>query len=192
MKIVNFLSNNEPNPDGYLYSQLLQLTDQQMEYSHDVIQWLFPTKTVSTHNLEAPILTDEDIEEIKGNDTALNMISSGYKRMLSFYGLDVEVQNKNTSCASHQTKMKIVPTDDFFVNSLRWLKYNNHNHLRLTRIMECLRLIGRWQDAMYLGYFLLNLAEMFPNQISKETKNYWSQEFQRSANESWEYRHELV
>jgi hypothetical protein len=58
--------------------------------------------------------------------------------------------------------------------------------------MECLRLIGRWQDAMYLGYFLLNLAEMFPNQISKETKNYWSQEFQRSANESWEYRHELV
>lgn len=40
-------------------------TDEEWEMHHEFIQWLFPLKTPSAFNPDAPLLTDEDIEEFK-------------------------------------------------------------------------------------------------------------------------------
>lgn len=41
-----------------------------LEEEHDFIQWIFPLDEPSSHNLNAPILTKEDIQEFR-NDRLL-------------------------------------------------------------------------------------------------------------------------
>jgi len=60
--IKSFYLGEEPYTNGVLLHQVLDANDAWWEKQHDFIQWIFPTKTRSEFNPNAPILTKLDAE----------------------------------------------------------------------------------------------------------------------------------
>jgi hypothetical protein len=80
--------------------------------------------------------------------------------MLTFYGL------QQSDCA-------VVPSLTFPERSRNWLRPMNHNHLRLTRILRSLHLLGMTEESRALQAFLLQLAGDRPEAISPRTRHFW-------------------
>ena len=81
-------------------------------------------------------------------------------RMLRFYGLEF--------CSE-----KIELAENFAVRSSNWLTPGNHNHLRLTRILRSLRLLGLEPEAQALFRVLSQLYESHPGRITFKTYEFW-------------------
>jgi Opioid growth factor receptor (OGFr) conserved region len=87
--------------------------------------------------------------------------------MLRFYGLEVVESDATT-----------IERATFFAEcSERWLKAGNHNHLRITRILKSLRILGLENEALA---FFECLAEIYGDEtgkhlscISSETFHFW-------------------
>ena len=52
--IVKFFRNESPDDSGRMLDEILAWPDGQSEYTHNFIQWLFPTREPSPVNPEAP------------------------------------------------------------------------------------------------------------------------------------------
>jgi hypothetical protein len=59
------------------------------------------------------------------------------------------------------------------VKSRGWLHAGNHNHLRLTRILTSLRLLGLDDQSRALFLCLEQIAGGHPHAISATTLDYW-------------------
>jgi hypothetical protein len=88
--------------------------------------------------------------------------------MLRFYGLE--------SVKAQDGSIRIQMAIEFPERSRHWLTPNNHNHLRLTRIVENTRLLGLEDYSRGLFTILEKIALDHPNQVSA-----WTVEFWRSA-----------
>jgi hypothetical protein len=124
---------------------LWSLDDDQMEHSHDVIQWMFPSDVPSTHHSHAPVLTDEQVYTMWRDPIIRDSIKSSASRYVQFL-------------------MATLPN---------WLHVMDHNYLRITRVLRCLWIMRmgdeflRWRDMcdkMYQG---------FPERIPEKTYHYW-------------------
>ena len=102
-----------------------------LECNHSYIQWLFPLNERSYHNKKAPILTENDISEIRHNEKIKENLIHSLDVMLNFYGL--ERKNDTT---------QIIKQKRFNFIKKRWLIKNNHNFMRITRIIKCLKICG--------------------------------------------------
>jgi hypothetical protein len=80
--------------------------------------------------------------------------------MLRFYGLEFHLE-------------KIELAKNFAVRSSNWLTPGNHNHLRLTRILRSLRLLGLESEAQALFRALSQLYESHPGRITFRTYEFW-------------------
>jgi len=80
--------------------------------------------------------------------------------MLAFYGLGRD---------GH----RIVRTPSFDARKANWLRPGNHNHLRLSRILRSLSLLGRSEDAAALLECLLSIAHDHPDRVTATTVGYW-------------------
>ena len=82
--IIEFLKGIGPDDKGRKLDDILSMSDAQLEYSHDIIQWLFPLNEQSMHNQAAPVLTEADLVELKTNEVR-NGILKAYDRFTKFY-----------------------------------------------------------------------------------------------------------
>jgi hypothetical protein len=87
--------------------------------------------------------------------------------MMNFYGLEVRTSEQLT----------ITRAPNFAIKAEKWLSPSNHNHLRITRILKCLTVLGLEAEAKA---FLGCLAEIYEGErnkplpaISDETMAYW-------------------
>ena len=84
-----------------------------------------------------------------------------FQRILEFYGLRLnEVENKIEKNDSFQERSKV------------WLVVKNHNHLRLTRIIKSMRLLGLETYAEMLLDFLIELVSEV-DCFTKTTRSIW-------------------
>ncbi|KAI1433809.1 hypothetical protein GGR50DRAFT_695760 [Xylaria sp. CBS 124048] len=136
-------------------AEILEWTDDSLERQHNYIQFLFPLPEESRFYI-APIV-DEDTMLIFHNSPALqqNMVHV-LKRMLTFYGFEAkdsenkEVPKDNKKVAGEneevvegaEIRLTITPRADCQRGFSRWVKPVNHNHLRITRIIRSLRVLG--------------------------------------------------
>ena len=86
--------------------------------------------------------------------------------MMKFYGLEVDFAGE----------IKVTPPN-FTAKSTIWLSPGNHNHLRITRILRCLSLLGLEAEARA---FFDCLSEIYEDELNKpipaisdETMRYW-------------------
>jgi hypothetical protein len=136
-----------------------------LEGVHDYIQWLFPLPEPSAFNPQAPILTEAAIEAFRADAHLRQRLLRSLTTMLGFYGL--------TLASGPGGAPRIAPAPDFGVRSRDWLHAGNHNHLRLTRILTSLRLLGLddYADALY--GCLEEVASDHPHAVSATTLAYW-------------------
>ena len=112
ISILNFLEGSEPNINKLYIQDIWDLSDEEIENTHDFIQWLFPTDTPSRYNLAAPVLNEQDIINVKKSQKAQTNLKFSANWFLNF--LD---------------------------RYSYWIDRQDHNQLRIKRIKKCLGLL---------------------------------------------------
>ena len=154
---LDFLSGLETDTKGRYVSDY-KVFDVEWEYNHDVIQWAFPTRTVSEYNPTAPILPEVFHFTAEHQQTIITLMAS----YLASLGIDTFYAGK------------VLSFDYSSDTHFRWLHQYNHNYKRLTRLIECLGLFQLKTEQTALAEFLIyNLAIKFSKDISTDTVVYW-------------------
>ncbi len=117
-------------------------SDSSLEHIHDYIQWVFPLDIPSEYNPNAPILTVEDVCILRSHPEFHGRVRGIYGRMILF-----------------------LSTQDCWYS-------NNHNMLRITRMIKSLRLMGFEHLSEDLRDFLAEMAEV--HSIDKSVLIYWT------------------
>ena len=60
-QLIEFYRETGSDARGRNLERIWAYSDNEMEYHHDFIQWLFPLREPSQFNPDAPVLSDEDI-----------------------------------------------------------------------------------------------------------------------------------
>ena len=146
MKIRNFLENETPDHVGRKLSDIWQFTDDEMEFCHDYIQWVFPLDQESGSMPNAPILTMDDVEEIRNSPIAISNLKQSADWFFQFL------------CRNDQ-----------------WLCMANHNHLRITRLIKSLRMLCGDGPANLMREKIIQIAMKSGIAINVLTLEFWTQ-----------------
>jgi hypothetical protein len=150
--------------DGRSFDEILGWDDARLEMVHDYIQWIFPLLERSGANPWAPVLDPAAIAAIRGSAEMQGRLRAGFLRMLAFYGFGLEGD-------------AVVQGTQFVSASRNWLHAGNHNHLRLTRMLRSLRVLGLEREAAALWEALRVLYERESaagrRTITAETFAFW-------------------
>lgn len=119
--------------DGRTLNEILSWDDQELEFCHDYIQWLFPNDVPSGVNPDAPLVTQRHREEFAKRSELRNNLLRAFKRMLAFYGFEL---------IESGGKPRVQRSSNWEARRRQWVRPHDHNHLRITRILICLRLLG--------------------------------------------------
>lgn len=163
---VSFYSGGRDS-EGRTLEEILTWNDERLEAVHDYVQWLFPTRRPSGVNLFAPLVSDETVRAFEQNPSLRAGLRRALERMLTFYGL-------------RWTGARIeIDTPRFSARAHVWLHPGNHNHLRLTRIMDSLATLGLREEAAALQRCLTEdvAAGERRGQVSSRTISFWRQAF---------------
>lgn len=161
--LVAFYRDGAPDDDNRTLAQILGWDDHRLEAIHDYIQWLFPLPERSGANPSAPTLDDATIQAFRSTPVMRDRLRQAYLRMLRFYGLSW----------TDGTGPHISRSANFAARSHEWLSPMNHNHLRLTRILRSLRLLGLEAESAALFRALDDIHQEFPGRITERTFDYW-------------------
>ena len=165
--ILGFYAGESPDDCGRYLAEIPQWPDERLEAVHDYIQWLFPLREPSNFNPEAPVLDAKTIRQFRSRVELKENLRTSFLRMLKFYGLEMTAD----------PTPKIARAGNFEQRSRNWLSPMNHNHLRITRIIKSLRLLGLEAEASAFFDCLNNIyaeesAKPRPR-ITLETYQYW-------------------
>jgi hypothetical protein len=165
-RILDFYSGASPDHGGRYLQEILEWSDNGLERTHDYIQWLFPLPERSGFNVSAPVLDAGTIHEFRSRLELQRNMRASFVRMLTFYGLEMV-----------GLPGPIRPSSYFAQRSANWLTESNHNHLRITRILRSLRILGLKAEALA---FFDCLAAIYNAEagnrsprISDETFRFW-------------------
>jgi len=166
-ELVGFYSDTGPDSRGRFLREIQNWSDGELEITHDYIQWLFPLAERSGFNLNAPILNAYTINRFRSDADLRRRLQTSLIRMLAFYGLEMLAT----------MPLRVACAESFPERAENWLMPSNHNHLRITRILKSLCLLGLEDQASALFRFLEVLYKMesaSPSpRISLETFGYW-------------------
>ncbi|MGN6368745.1 MAG: opioid growth factor receptor-related protein [Phycisphaerae bacterium] len=160
MSLISFYLNESPDSAGRRLADIWAFSLDELEYHHDFIQWLFPLDTPSPVNPDAPTLDANTIRLFRANPQLRANLLHSLDKMLYFYGLT-------------RTDPTITRVPNFPDRSPNWLRPNNHNHLRLTRILRSTHLLGLEKESAALLQCLLEIAADLPTAITPTTLRFW-------------------
>ena len=143
MNFKNFLLGIEPDFKGRTIQEIWDYSDIQIEGNHDFIQLIFPLNKKSQNVFHGYYLDNEDlINELK---------------------------------ESHQIRENIIKSSSWFLSFLKrndhWKSKYDHNQLRITRVIECLRLLVGNDEADNFYQSVVGLS--LDSNINKTTLEFW-------------------
>jgi len=156
--ILRYYEGVAPDDRGRYLAEIQRWPDARLEAVHDFIQWMFPLAEPSGANPGAPVLDEDTAREFRSRSELQDNLRTSFLRMLRFYGLELD-------------SGRVKPATGF--QSKTWLTRGNHNHLRITRILKSMRMLGLEPEA---GAFFDCLAEIYASHraaISLDTFQYW-------------------
>jgi hypothetical protein len=163
--IVDFYRGTGTDHRGRSLEGVWSFSFAELEAVHDFIQWLFPTAKPSAFNPWAPVLDERSIAELGAIPDLTARLHRSLDLMLAFYGLERSTAGNEPAIHDASTIEERGP---------RWWGAGNHNHLRLTRIIDSLRLLGLGGDAAALERCLQALRREHTTGISEATARYWA------------------
>lgn len=140
-KIFDFYTGKGTDAKGRSLLDILAFTDDQFEYVHDFIQWLFPLPEPSRAQPQSPILTEKELELMKSDPLIKNRV-----------------------------EVSLLRYTNFLAHTKAWRRDFDHNHLRITRALRFLTLMGMDEHAKGLFKFAVDGSKP-----SSKTKWYWEQ-----------------
>ena len=138
----------------------------ELERAHDYVQWMFPLFERSRFQPHAPVLDEATAQRFRDDPRARQELRTSLSTMLEFYGLRL-------MRAEDELRPRVVCGPDFERRSAVWLTPMNHNHLRLTRILTSLTVLGEGELARALLACLEHIAREHVDSIGEETLVHW-------------------
>ena len=167
-RVIQFLHGNIEDHLGRSIQEIREFSDERIERSRDVIEWMFPTDIRSKSNPNSPILTEFDCANIQSDTICRFSVKQSLDRMVRFY-----------------------ESNDF------WITQRNHNFLRLSRILRCIWLFNLKHDYCSLQRALDDVYTDHYDIIGEKTFTYWKmanniewlkeQELEESINQQTEH-----
>jgi hypothetical protein len=140
-----FLEGEGVDGRGRSLFEVLAFDDAALERHHDFIQWLFPLTERSSAVPDAPFLTPGEALEIRDSSMAQCALAAATDRMAAFYG-----------------------------RNDHWLAAQDHNHLRITRIIRSLRLLRGDGEAEAFRTMILDRVAATGAPVSARSRGYWA------------------
>ena len=145
MDFLNFLSKEGNDFKGRTLESIWSFSDEDIERTHDFIQILFPLNKQSESAFHGYYLDSEDlIEQIRSNSIARENILKSSNWYLSFLTRNVWL----------------------------WNRHYDHNQLRITRVIECLRLLISEDEADKFYDDVLKIIKD-NNRVNQTSLNFW-------------------
>jgi hypothetical protein len=160
-RLVQFYAGEQPDDRGRFLNDIHNWSDNRLEAVHDYIQWLFPLLEPSAFQPQAPVLDAVTIAAFRARPELQHNLRTSFLRLLRFYGLEWEAG-------------RVVPAAQFEARAANWLSPSNHNHLRITRILLSLRLLGLEAEAQAFYTFLAALYRREPGRITAVSFRFWT------------------
>lgn len=144
-KIYNFFAGTGTDHAERTIQDYLEMSNETLELLHDYIQWAFPTRQPSQcQEANAPLLSDEAVELVQNDPKALGNYYSMWIRITRFY-----------------------------METKHWLVDHDHNHLRITRIIESSAEFFDVRTAEMFVNIILNLNRCAGSQINVKSIDFW-------------------
>ena len=145
MDFLNFLSKEGKDFKGRTLESIWSFSDEDIERTHDFIQIIFPLNKPSESAFHGYYLDSEDlIEQIRSNTIARENILKSSNWYHSFLTRNVWLWNRNY----------------------------DHNQLRITRVIECLRLLISEDEADKFYNDVLKIIKD-NNKVNQTSLNFW-------------------
>lgn len=168
-RLVAFYEGSAPDDRGRFRDEILQFDDERLEAVHSFIQWLFPLPERSGANPSAPILDAVAIDTFRSRPELRTALRRSLDRMLAFYGFGWSGERVIKSAS--------------FPERSDWLQPENHNYLRLTRILRSLSVLGEPRAAQALFNALSEIyneeRQTGRDRISERTFHFWRRAIER-------------
>ena len=180
-KIQDFLCNNSGvDHRGRTIEQILSFDDDLWNECHDFIQWLFPLpiKSKFFSGEDCTVLTEQDLTDLWENTLVQGTLVDCTNRFCKFLGLDLfmpfgAINFLPFGTNYTTTRYRVSLSKNFSSQSKYWLRTNDHNHLRINRMLQCLVLFGLENLAKEIFRCLVMIKCEFEDCISDETMVYW-------------------
>ena len=138
-----FLRGEEVDYKGRFLNDILNFSDKELEDCHDYIQCIFPTDNISKFN-KTVIISKEKAAKLAKDEIIIDNMKKSFNRMLKFY------KNNN-----------------------HWIKSNNHNLMRITRILHSLEMFGLEEEIREFKIFLKEIHDKNKNVFTTKTISLW-------------------
>ena len=172
-EIQAFLCNNGPDHKGRTWQEIVQLDDQMWDECHDFIQWLFPLPVESKHAAYSPVLVEQDLSDLWENAQVQANLVIFAKRFCEFLGINIHTPFGGPTPKRYRVSLQNNGFKTFSQQYKYWLRANDHNHLRINRMLQSLVLFGLDNLAREIFRCLVMIKCEFNDCITDETMVYW-------------------
>lgn len=158
-----------PDSLGRKLNTILRWPDVKLETCHDYIQYLFPIPERSTYHISAPIIDEETYLAFRQRPELRASLKRSYVRMLAFYGFEYNENSEEVYVSRMPTKKR---------SATHWVRMFDHNHLRITRILRSLRVLGLAREAEAFWKAVDEICKE-TGVISKSSRIFWTRAAKR-------------
>ncbi|MEH1893799.1 MAG: opioid growth factor receptor-related protein [Nostoc sp.] len=164
--LVLFYLGEQRDSEDRTIQEIWTWSFEELECTHDYIQWLFPLPEQSAFNPNAPIVDKEVIQAFKNNPRLRQNLLRSLTVMLQFYGLQCHESNDG--------KIVVSQSEDYQNRKREWVCIFDHNYLRITRILKCLITFGLENEAEAFYECLRQIYREDSDRIGGETFQHWT------------------
>jgi len=171
--LVSFYLGEKQDPVGRMIQDVWAWDFEDLECTHDYIQWLFPLPEKSAFNADAPVVDEEVIRAFQSDRRLRQNLVKSFVVMLHFYGLRCDRKEVG--------KVAISRSKNYPIRKQEWLCIFDHNYLRITRILKCLMTLGLENEARAFYECLGQIYREESDRIGGDTFQYWTNAVKANA-----------
>lgn len=160
--IIPFYTGESRHPENaYYLEEIWFFNTSRIRSTHNVLQWLFPLNERSDHYLDAPVLSEDEIQIFLTEDKLRERVIKSFHFYLKHLGL------------KYNEDEKIIERSIDFNEKRDWITLYSQTYLRITRVLKCLVLLGFNDFALIFFNALQDIYNEESDQIGIESLNYW-------------------
>ncbi|MCJ1417541.1 hypothetical protein MMC32_003885 [Xylographa parallela] len=155
---------------GRTLGSILAWNDRNLESCHDYIQVLFPLPEASAFSYVAPVVDKATFKAFHSRPDLQAQLRMSLVRILGFYGFELQEIERGP---------EVIRGPDFASASKNWVTRFDHNHLRITRIIRSLRVLGLEKEARAFFAALQAVYKSSDGRISQKSMMFWTRAAER-------------
>ncbi|KAH7397704.1 opioid growth factor receptor conserved region-domain-containing protein [Cadophora sp. MPI-SDFR-AT-0126] len=167
--LITFYEGSQPDHRGRYLSDILEWDANKLESAHDYIQIVFPLPEESGVQWNAPTINRQVFDAFRARPELRQRLKESFRKILWFYGFVL---------VEREDGIEVGRGANWDSHYAHWDARFDHNHLRITRIIRCLRVLGLEDEA--LAFY--DALEQSACLVSSRSREYWRRAAKRTLN----------